>query len=68
MATAAAVVLSAVTNKGVRPSHDIHDLPHHKVNVVHVARWPHVAVHEQPSRLLTKPGVKVCVKLYVAAV
>lgn len=67
MATAAAVVLSAVTNKGIRPSHDIHDLPHHKVNVVHVAR-PHVPLHEQPSKLLSKPGVKVCIKLSFDAV
>lgn len=60
MATAAAVVFSALTNRSVRLSHDLHDLPSPSNNLVHIAR-PHAAVHDQhAAKLLSKPGVKVC--------
>lgn len=60
MATAAAVALSALTNRSVKFSHNLQDLQSSSVNIVHVQR-PHLAVGEHPSKLLGKPGVQVCV-------
>lgn len=72
-ATAAAVAVSALTNKGVRVSHDIQDLRSSSINIVHVQR-PHIqrlsmtmhnsmAVHDHASALLSKPGLQVCISL-----
>jgi hypothetical protein len=58
MATAAAVALSALTNRSVKVSRELQDLSSSSVNVVHVPR-PHLAVAQHPFKLLTKPGLQV---------
>lgn len=61
---ALSTTLSTMLHKGVRLSHETKELSFRSVNMVHVKR-PHVAVHEQPSRLLAKPTLQVCRCHYV---
>ena len=59
MPTSAALhPLSTMLQKGVRLSHETKDLSCRSVNMVHVKR-PHLAVQQQPARLLAKPSLQV---------